>query len=349
MTRLSLSSRLPGRLFGRCRVAAAVAAACCRFPIGGAAEPAAPPPAPAPAAVAVSRVVHPPQPSRLLLEQRYRSIRLVGDDAAFRRIEEACERLVSQDLLESPLRDVAALLADRSGIAVRIDGPALDDAGLDMDTTVVTAHLADVPLKAGLREVLKGMGLECVLDEIGIVITTKEVAEQMLEPRFYPLTATTDAGQVIDVLHNAVEPNSWNVVGGSGSVDVLYGDIGRGLVVGQSQRVHEKILEMLANLDRAAWPEPQGRGPAAPVVRVYRVDDARVREDLGAKLVALCRDAAAVGAEDAARISVVGDSLVVLSGSRAVHVMAAELIAAISGRHEQAANPPVVLGGGGSF
>jgi hypothetical protein len=66
-------------------------------------------------------------------------------------------------------------------------------------------------------------------------------------------------------------------------------------------------------------------------VRAYPVADPVVRESAAEQLVGICNDSLPRAADPQATVDVVGDSLVVRSRSRAFHVMAAQVLAALQG------------------
>lgn len=288
------------------------------------------------------------QPSLLLLATNYRSIRLVGDDESFRRVEKVLAQPYEFDFSECPLRDMASLVSDHTGLLVRFDLRALDDMGLDIDTTVVTSHLGQLPLKNGLGRTLDSLDLAFMVEDTGIAISTRDATEASLEPRFYPIAATVDADRLITVIQDTVSPLSWDVAGDQGHASVISENVGRGLVIRHCQRVHDDIERFLVNLQRAAWYTDPVSLETAPITRVYRVEQGDTRRELGEKLIRLCNEALAHDQDPAAAVTIVGPCVVVSSRSRAFHVMAGELIGSISGVPLQ--TPAAATGmGGGSF
>ncbi len=287
-----------------------------------------------------------PQPSLLLLATNYRSIRLVGDDESFERVENVLARPYEFDFTECPLRDVASVVSDRTGLLVRFNHRALEDMGLDIDTTVVTSGAGKLPLKDGLGTILDALDLALLVEDTGIAISSRDAADASLEPRFYPIAATVDADQLITVIQDSVSPLSWDVVGNQGHACVISENIGRGLVIRQCQRVHDDVERFLANLQRAAWYTDPASPEAAPIKRVYRIEQGVTRRELGEKLVGLCNEALAHDRDPAATVTVVGPCVIVSSRSRVFHVMAGELIGSISGVPLRTTDAASGMGGG---
>lgn len=288
------------------------------------------------------------QPSRLLLADEYSSTRLVGDDVAFRRTQQALRRPCALEARESALRDVLSDVSERTGLSIRFDYRALEESGVDTDFPISVVGSDREPLKDTLKKMLKDLDLTILVDDAGVVVTTVDAANEMREARVYPLNPTTDAEQLADVIRNAIEPHSWDVVGASGHIGILRGDVGLGLVISQSQDTHDQVLAFLANLDRMAWGDSSAERDARVTVRIYRVRDCDLRRELGMKLTGLCRESLGTAGDPDAAVTVVGDSLVVRSKSRAMHVMAATLISAISGG-SSAPLPELPVNSGGMF
>jgi hypothetical protein len=286
------------------------------------------------------------QPSRILLGKEFRSVRLVGNDQLFQEVRAVLLSGYDLDWESCSLRDIASDVADKTSIQVRVDYRALEDIGFDIDSMPITSNLSDMQLNSGLRKCLEDLDLSYVADDEGILITSKDVADSVFEPRFYPLTTTTDASLLINALYNCFAPPTWSVVGGAGAIDLISGDMGRGLVITQTQQVHEEILGFFMNLDRAAWQPLAGGEEPGSFVRVYRIADKRLQKDLHATLLIMCQASLGADYDATATITVVGDSLVIQSRSRATQVMAGELLGAITGTATPPAIQPLGTSGG---
>ena len=103
---------------------------------------------------------------------------------------------------------------------------------------------------------------------------------------------------------------------------------------------------MLFRSDRAAWQPLAGGEEPGSFVRVYRIADKRLQKDLHATLLIMCQASLGADYDATATITVVGDSLVIQSRSRATQVMAGELLGAITGTATPPAIQPLGTSGG---
>lgn len=287
---------------------------------------------------------HAPQASAA----HHRGVFLSGNSETRRRIEDRLSVDCQLEFTECPLRDVAATLADRIGEPVRLDMVALDDAGIDPNTCALTASMRGMPLRASIREVLAPVDLVLVTQNDILKITTKDQADQLLEPRLYQLDTEADARGLIDVLQATVAPLTWSNVGASGSIELLLHGQEQWVVVSQTQDVHDQVESFLANLQEAFAGAGVPPASGSPAVRSYVVEDADGRDTLAEKLVDLCNGLLAEQADDSATVVVFGKAVVVRSRSPEFHRVAAQFITAVAGAlpGRPAALPPAA---GGSF
>ncbi len=273
-----------------------------------------------------------PQPMMANLGDVYASIRLGPDRDAYAAATAALAEHHDLDLRETPLRDAVASIAEKAGVHIGFDHESLDDAGIDLGTTTVSGSFTDMSLRAILREVLGDTDLDVVFRNERFVVTTADTAAQHVARVFYPVLAGTDVDELVLLLERTVAPDSWDTVGGQGAIATVPGQMGTGLVVRQTDAVHEDIAGLLAGLDAALWTAEAAEEGAAPrMVRAYVVADPAVREAAADRMLSLCNESLPHGGDPQATVDVVGDSLVVRSRSRAFHVMAAQVVAALQG------------------
>ncbi len=270
---------------------------------------------------------HAPQASAA----HHRGVFLIGNSETRRRIEDRLSADCQLEFTESPLRDVAAILADRIGEPVRLDVVALEDAGIDPDTCALTASMRGMPLRASIREVLGPVDLVLITQNDILKITTKDQADQFLEPRLHQIYAEADARGLIDVLQATVAPLTWSTVGGSGSIELLLHGQEQWVVVSQTQEVHDQVESFLANLQKAFTGAGVPFASGSPAVRSYVIEDADARDTLAEKLVDLCNGLLAEQADDSAAVAVFGKAVVVRSRSPQFHRVAAQFITAVAG------------------
>jgi hypothetical protein len=220
---------------------------------------------------------------------------------AYQRIQQALSQTTSLEFMDAPLSEVVDYLKSVADIPILIDRRALDEIGIGTDAPV-TISLEGISLNSALKLLLRQLELTVVIDDEALVITTAEEAETRREIRVYavpdlktpaylpfgdPQFATPATDQkcldnLIKWLTSTIEPNSWDEVGGPGSLATL--DDRGVLVVSQSLQVQEKIAQFFQHI-RAAKVEPihvpeQQPEPVDPrnatatnmVVRLYAIN-----------------------------------------------------------------------------
>ncbi len=143
--------------------------------------------------------------------------------------------------VDVPLKDVAFLISDQTRVPIRIDERALEDVGLSVDVPV-TCALPRVAAETLMILMLRDLDLTYMIDTGGIVITTPEEAESNLQIRFYSAEdifrdSHPDFDHLIETITSTVEPESWEELGGSGSIVPLRG----GVIVSQTYLIHRKL------------------------------------------------------------------------------------------------------------
>ena len=204
-----------------------------------------------------------------------------GPNRQEERIKVALQSPAAIDLTEAPLAAVAADLSRQHGINIQLDRRALDDVGLAADTPI-TKSLSGLSLKSCLRLILRELNLTYVVRDEVLLITTPEEAERVQVTRLYPVSdlvlARDEAGQtwadfdsLIQTVTSTVEPESWEEVGGPGSVSGMSYPGADVLVIRQTDEVHEEIASLLARMRSLAAPRDgttdlpvRPRGPAHP-------------------------------------------------------------------------------------
>ncbi len=197
------------------------------------------------------------------------------------------ETHVDAEFQETPLNDVLDFLAEKAGVQVYIDLVALDDVGLTAESPKelpVTINLKDVPVEMVLRLALRLFDLAYMLDNGVVIVSTPEEVEVNLETHVYRVSDLLDEaadknagppgaeydeapglggpmrrvqlygeiGRLIDLITAAVEPTSWDTVGGPGTVVPYRG----ALVIAQTYQVHRKVEKLLQGLREALAKQP---------------------------------------------------------------------------------------------
>jgi RNA polymerase sigma factor (sigma-70 family) len=177
---------------------------------------------------------------------------LKGSDNV-KEIERALERPVSLKYQDAPLGQVLDDVRARHGLNLAIDRPALDEAGVSLQRPV-SVRLSNVSLKSALNVVLHDAQLAYAVRDGVLVISTPAVCAGKLMRKVYPVRKLLgrDANEavLIRLLTRTVKPASWDVRGGSGTVE--YYPVGRALVVSQTPDVQEQVEDFLASLHALA-------------------------------------------------------------------------------------------------
>lgn len=194
-------------------------------------------------------------------------------------IESALEKKVSVAFDEQPLDTVIDYLREQMGVTVLADVRALDDVGLGVDIPV-SAKLSDIPLRSLLRHLLQDFELTWTLRDGALVITTPEETESELETKVFDVVDLIrvngqaapdeyDYDSIISLITTTIAPQSWDTVGGPGSIEAFRG----GVVVSQTPDVLELIRETLAIFRKAKEIAEEHADKAPPVVSVGFYDD----------------------------------------------------------------------------
>lgn len=162
----------------------------------------------------------------------------------------------------SQLPDVADYLSELHNIRILLDPRIIAD-GID-EVFLPDIDVSDITLGSALDLMLRPHGLDYIIDDEVLKITTAEIAEQHRETRVYDVRQFGDiaAEELARVIRRTVQPMSWReepreVRGDSGARVAVRIDqsrtaaiepLGPFLVITQSQRGHREIEQLLVNL-----------------------------------------------------------------------------------------------------
>lgn len=171
------------------------------------------------------------------------------------RIEVALREKCDFEFARVPLLDALNWLAERRQVQLSIDYEALRDEGFDFETRV-TCSAKGLSCKAALELLLDERKLTYVIRHEVLLITTKTEAENILITKVYPvfdLVASPpngsanrtefDFNSLIENITTAIEPTSWDEVGGPGAIQSFTNSAA--LVISQRPGVHDEIAEYL--------------------------------------------------------------------------------------------------------
>lgn len=191
------------------------------------------------------------------------------DTAGEERLLKVLAKQVDVAFADTPLEEAVAQLARQAGVEIKVDKAAFTDVGLTADKHV-TLSLKGVALESALSHVCRGIGMTWHVDDGVLVVTTSEAWALTLTTRIYPIAdlvthrdalgrTKIDSDPLLMLVTASCAPQTWDAVGGSGSI-VAYGGM---FVVGQTPAVHLAILDFLERLRRVR--RQQATGDFSPV------------------------------------------------------------------------------------
>ncbi|MFO0906687.1 MAG: hypothetical protein U0939_27025 [Pirellulales bacterium] len=192
------------------------------------------------------------------------------------RMRQSLDKRTDLDLVETPLRDVLRLLAERAGCSIHLDGLSLERHSLDMDQPV-TLRAKQWQIRSVLQRILASRSAAWTAVDNVLVVHGRGDADY-IHLRLYPVADLLDAQdgardfrephQVFpfgwqpldDELEEVCQPaDGWAVDGGMGAAS-LFPELGM-LALNHSEEAHERIEAALrqmrqAKASAAARPQP---------------------------------------------------------------------------------------------
>jgi len=194
-----------------------------------------------------------------------------------RKGQEALAKLVTLRVRERVLPEAIETLQAQSGLAITLDLNALRNEGISPQVKV-SCEAENQPLSGVFALMLQPMQLTAIPAEDGhgglqLVVTTPSAARQRTFAVIYPVSdlinansTPADSEQLLRALTNAVQPATWDVVGGYGNAQV---DRPRQtLSVRQTWSVHRDVqdyLKQAKQLQRTVINRPPGPTPGTVV------------------------------------------------------------------------------------
>ena len=153
---------------------------------------------------------------------------------------------VTVDLSESSLREVIEWLRNTQKLVVLTENRALSDTGVEQGEPI-SDRLDGAPLYLLLNR-LRASGIAWYFEDDILHITSTEAADAHLTTVPYSLGDLLDAGYDTDdlgtVIENAIDPDSWENVGGVGVLNFL-GDV---MFLRHTGNAHRQVEGLLAAL-----------------------------------------------------------------------------------------------------
>lgn len=202
-----------------------------------------------------------------------------------RKIHAALKKQFSVKYLEKPLSSVAADLATRHKIRVRIVETALAEEGIALDEHVsLTSN--DVSLGSILHVILEPLGLTYYVSEGALWINTEIDAEENLHTTVYDVRDLVgpedDYESLIEVIQQETS-GPWREVDGTGGT-VNEAELLGALAIWQTHKLHQEIDQLLADMRATTSAQPKIERPKrnvdAVVTRVYNLAGMKLVDDL---------------------------------------------------------------------
>lgn len=175
-----------------------------------------------------------------------------GRSSAERRIRAALSETTSIDVINRPLEEFIADLAQEHDLQAALFHKKLEESGVSRNSPI-TLRLKDVSLRSVLVAVLDPLDLGFVIRNDMLLVTSWEDAELELAAIAYPVhdlvagKAGPDFDSFIELVTCTIEPATWNDVGGPGAIV----GVSRGwLIVDQTDEIHAQLEALIRNLRR---------------------------------------------------------------------------------------------------
>ena len=170
-------------------------------------------------------------------------------------IEQALDEQAEINAIDQPLIDVIRQLRDGTGQNFAIDSPAIEEEGVTTNTKV-NLQLRGVTLRSALKILLSEFRLTWIVENEVLKITSVTRAMGTLDVRAYRVGGLLMPGEdkeqqlerLIELVQSTIEPSSWDVAGGQGTIKAFLG--GDSLVVRQHQNIHHRIGLLLPSMSR---------------------------------------------------------------------------------------------------
>ena len=213
-----------------------------------------------------------------------------ADQSAQQDIEIALSQKDTFDFADLSLSSFVSMLRDKYGMNVVIDYRALSEKEIGADSPV-SIKLKDVTVRSALELSIRPLGLSWTIYCEAVVISTPAAIQSMQSTKVYDITelATVSDGQgktweepdaLADLIISTVAPESWDGVGGRGTIQLVSTGAARLLVVSQDYRIQRQVERLLSDLHdavkrHAPIKATRGEGPATrgePGPRMFEPD-----------------------------------------------------------------------------
>jgi hypothetical protein len=184
--------------------------------------------------------------------------------ATERAILKALDARISVDVTDQRFGGMIDYFQKKMGQTIMLDKPALDDLSVNNESTMVSLHLDKVSTRTALKKMLADLGLTYIVKDETIFVTTPTKAKDYMTVRTYyvgdlvpqydlrfgpflgQLEAAQTVAQLVNMIQNNVDKESWEANGKEGGGTVVFNPATMSLIVKQSAEVHYKVMQGLA-------------------------------------------------------------------------------------------------------
>ena len=144
----------------------------------------------------------------------------LADEIQNQKIEKALGKTASFGFFETPFSKVVDTIQDNFKINIRLDTVSLDSLGINGDTQVAK-KTKGISLRASLNLLLDDLDCTYIVRNGVLSIVSKEMAEENLLTVAYDISDIVDNGDIQSlkgILVSTIETDSWDEVGGNGTI-----------------------------------------------------------------------------------------------------------------------------------
>ncbi len=180
-------------------------------------------------------------------------------------IEQALRQRIALMFEEVPLADALRTVSEQLGINIVLEEPGLNEVGLTTREPV-SLSLGNISGRKALELMLDPLQLGFVIQDEVLLVTSQSRLDGRYELVAYDVSGLVDASsesaehdleELAKILRTTVAPDSWDGVGGQGSIAVVPWQ--SMLVVRQSPARQEAVAAVLASLRQAPRAQPRQR------------------------------------------------------------------------------------------
>jgi hypothetical protein len=181
-----------------------------------------------------------------------------------KKLIKALNSTMSVNFNKHPLKEAIEYIQEKTGgIPIFFDELALKESGIEYDTDPVTFKASKVTVRTILKKICADRGLTFIIKEAAVQVMAPAKAADMMVIRSYPVQdliqpvvrnqnpyiTSMQMNQAIQGLilniQNAVDPASWQVNGGKGTIS--FNQASLSLVIRQSAEFHYQMNGLLKN------------------------------------------------------------------------------------------------------